>query len=87
MNVPQRVSLRVPAASCMGLEKPALLELPGWTDDLPQCTSRALLQLLFIHVTHLTDARHVVIKPGEAHFCGCFNHTAWATVQSMQGCA
>lgn len=75
------------AAMCTKLlGEPTLVEVPGWTHDVPSQTSRALLRLLCIHVIHLSMAAEVVLKSGRVQFCTCFDETERTTVMSAGTC-
>lgn len=62
------------AAMCTSLDELAAVKTPGWTHDLPSLTSRALLQLLRIHVVHLAEVARVTLKSGELQCCTRFDN-------------
>ena len=73
----------------MRLERAALQELPGWSDDLPTQSSRAVLQLLCVHVMLVKSYRELAGtttalqwhnktagKLGNHNTVECFHNTA-----------
>lgn len=61
--LPNRLCVCVCAALCMKVDG---VKHPGWASDLAQSTSRALLQLLFVHVMQLSHAHQEVASANAA---------------------